>query len=880
MPLRHQSTRQRQLRKFYLCVAILGGVGPLAALVLYFFAPIPFQNYVYHDLIIQRLAYPLLQMFIANPPRVETSTLPAYEITIDGESWRTLNDDPYFAGREWMDAYFSLEDRRNLVIKLKTKGDSIAHKLGVKKSLWIKTKAGIFINDWKRTALVTLRDPLFLVDKFAYDTAKKIDLLSPNNRYVNLFVNKKYYGIYHEVEELDKFYLQNEERTRGDLYLLDEAFEKDNDFYSLQYWKKNVSTENVPKENMQNLSRLFNCLKEFCDGLESFISTEQYLKNIILFELIGSDHLDIWHNQRIYFDPARGKFEPIHWDALYFVPDLEFNQSNDYIVQNILLRPSLRIQKLKMQKEFLSEVITERYIDEFISGYVEKLGPVLANDKYLGGYKAFNYWSFLKATRELKDSLKVRRKAMLAHSSFDPAQVRASKDTDAIYIEAPTLAHFKVFFPDNRVYSVSAKWTPRKGSYAHYGRQSDNSPNVDKPEIAAKINFAGAANLEKIVLEDQVSGEQHELSLSPISQDNSFIANAIVTPTTEREKETVVSFKAGRHYITEDMFYGKNTLFTAAPGAVFVMSPGISIITEGRVELRGTERNPIKFIPAQKQKPWGTFSVLDSPKKSIFEHTFFSGGKDTRLKNVFFSGMLNCYHADCEIYNSVFMDNKGDDAYNIKNGTTIVKNSVFIRTGFDAIDVDFSDGLVEDNIFIYSGNDSVDCGTGHPIIRNNVIWRSGDKGVSSGERSYPIIVQNYFLENDSGVAIKDSSHPLIMGNFFGNNKITINSYQKKTAFGGGRGILLNNFIQPKDASTMFVSDAQSKFIAINNLIESSVPESIQLEPTKGLSVEDLKLESADQVNSLEAWLAGSFQISRPKNWAKFEELKRKYESTY
>jgi len=325
--------------KFFLkLICILGFLSVCALTSFYYLmAPEPFKVLFYKHFLQGKFLNPLIKILESNPVDAASSLLPTYELSIPQEIFDKMSNDPRGVGRRWANALLTAGNQRNLPVQIKFRGNIRSHWAGIKQSLRIKSKAGILFNGWKRTSLINMKLRDYIIDPFSYDTSRKIGLLAPNHRFVNLMINGKSIGLFHEVEDFDRYYLRKIERMQGDIFYLDLYKNLGSGFKSSAPWTKRSFAEDASFDNKAHLDELISCLKQRCSDLSQLIDIEQFLKNIIIFELVGSGHLDSHHNHRLYYDPSIGKFEPINWDMGTPVASRPRNQSYNPIARMILL---------------------------------------------------------------------------------------------------------------------------------------------------------------------------------------------------------------------------------------------------------------------------------------------------------------------------------------------------------------------------------------------------------------------------------------------------------------------------------------------------------------------------------------------------------------
>lgn len=251
----------------------------------------------------------------------------------------------------------------------------------------------------------------------------------------------------------------------------------------------------------------------------------------------------------------------------------------------------------------------------------------------------------------------------------------------------------------------------------------------------------------------------------------------------------------GSYFFSQDIIIPVDTKLIISPGTRLFMGAGTSLISYSPIEARGTIDNPISIIPADKNKPWGVFAVINTEdKESDFDYIELSGGKDDTINGVYFAGMLAMHNADGEIIRSRFDNAHADDAINIKKGKVIIKENEFNANSADALDVDFAkaETRITGNRFYTSGGDAIDLSWSDITIENNIISGCIDKGISVGEKSHTLIQKNIIAKCGIGIASKDSSRAVANNNTLIGNKTAISAYRKKPIYEGG-------FIEVRDS---------------------------------------------------------------------------------
>lgn len=244
---------------------------------------------------------------------------------------------------------------------------------------------------------------------------------------------------------------------------------------------------------------------------------------------------------------------------------------------------------------------------------------------------------------------------------------------------------------------------------------------------------------------------------------------------------------AGFHRFTETLIVPADTALTIKPGAIIALGDDASFVSYSPVMAIGTNERPI-VVQAAGDDAWGVFAVVNTETaSSSFVHNKFSGGGETIINGVYFSGMLALHNADGQITDSEIRGTTGDDGVNVKSGSVVVTRNRFVENSSDGIDVDYPrpGTVVADNYFIDNKGDCIDLSWSEIPVTNNMILGCGDKGISVGERSAPTLDGNIIVGTATGIAVKDQSNTVISNTVFLDNRIAVSAYQKKNFFGGG-----------------------------------------------------------------------------------------------
>jgi len=285
---------------------------------------------------------------------------------------------------------------------------------------------------------------------------------------------------------------------------------------------------------------------------------------------------------------------------------------------------------------------------------------------------------------------------------------------------------------------------------------------------------------------------------------------------------------SGQISVNDDQVFDTNTQVDILPGTTFIMGAGASIYFYGKVNASGSEYLPIKFIPANKNEPWGLIAVQGKATTgSIFNYVEFEGGSIDSKNLIQYTAPFNIHDTDWfEVLNcKVGRNFTGDDAMHVAYAKGVIENCEFKDARSDGLDIDIADVTVRNNVFYNSGNDGLDIMTTKMQASGNVFIDTGDKGISVGEWSEADITNSIFLRTVIGLEVKDKS-TVTADNllFVDSTEKAINLYNKNSRYDegglleGGSIVLLGNDLITADVRSEFnITDKQRSLDSDNGV---------------------------------------------------------------
>ena len=735
------------------------------------------------------------------------------------------------AGKEWRKAKAIFEDRGSQSVKVKIHGTSYGP-IEASLPLLSKLKYG-FTREVKTSSIDVSRAGYSLKVKISkedqyFQGIRSLNLLSPYddwtlaqssfNRYftshgiisskghlMNLYINGQDIGPYLGVEKIDKELLERDHKITNFAIL------KSNDDWNKGFLDDHRSSTDFTafdKEQsgeeltilvaQSKLNQLFEAIQE-----ENFqiifdlVDIENLAKVASVYKLSGSSSPLYGDNVRYIYDFATGKFkfaftlehapkplafyQPAYFDyyaeepfpphkllLLLLTKDWFIEKRNKFLAQ-ILKNQDNMISLFQSEIESdLSKLIQTRFPTTFYrhsaKDDLQTLGENLhIIDRYLSYAKIYS-------TIEIKNDSK--HEISLLHDSF----------TESVLFSAISCEDEKYEFAEPVILSP--------GKYDHEMNILTSSEiSFESPFACIKSFDVRKLDLE-IKIDDKHIYFNYARELQPYSHKGLEQFGAGLKKFGSKNKlAEQFQLLPGEYVISDDIFFPIGASLEILPGAIIKIDPAVSILLKGDLIALGSKDAPI-IITNNQESSFGAFAIIGNnskPSDILANYLFVSGGSESILDGIYFSGQFAAHIATVKIENSIFTNSVSDDGVNIKFSSVILKNNIFKDNFADQVDLDYVTGEVTNNEFTYSKSnlnetDGLDISGSSLMIHNNTFSNMTDKGLSVGEKSVATISVNKFLNNNLGIAAKDGSSLCIEENFFKENNKNIVKYIKKKMY--------------------------------------------------------------------------------------------------
>ncbi len=502
---------------------------------------------------------------------------------------------------------------------------------------------------------------------------------------------------------------------------------------------------------------------EFARAVPHLLNIEKYVAWNALAWLYGSPSADVGPEVTWYFDPVTGLFEPMLpklGRSAVSIPVVAFAKARRSPIGSRLFRiPRYREQR----NHALWQLLNDREFDMAAAGVrqVQRLLPHLARESNRahgapvplgseGGMQA------VLATNADWLRAMLSTSAHPAESEVAVAELVGGR-TRGFSVLASGSANRPLEFagPPTALAALPALWAwglPGRDDLAH-ARVMSRRPRPATREAP-----------DPRVFEDLV--------------------RASGLPFERRGDELVLP--AGTYTLSTNLVVPADYRLTLEAGVSLYLAPGVSVLSFRGLTARGTSSQPIRILPVDPDRPWGSFAVARAPERSHLDHVTVSGGSRSVVDGIDLAGQLAFNASDLVLRFGNIRGARGGEGLSIRHAEFEVAHTRFIKNGLDGLDVEWARGTVRDSSFVGNGDDGLDLAASRVRLLNSSLRGMGDKAVSAGEESELWIADSQISRSRVAVVSKEGSRVEMVRTGITGNEVGISLYRGKAHFSGGR----------------------------------------------------------------------------------------------
>ncbi len=741
-------------------------------------------------------------------PWLERSGLPVYELRIAPRNLQRIRDmaEQVTAAeistgvrRDYLPAQFRVGDRW-IDIEVKPRGLYEYHYAPERVSLRLKFPKNHYFEGKRQINISNVYDKGLTIDVTTNWELARHDILTWDSRFLVLKINGEVVGVFQETEQFGQSITDRANRAEGFV------------FGGRDRWETVPYQVFGPEEGLgwekakRALERFWACADQIdddpgegpCDWefASAYLDVEKFARATAMSTLLGSKHAWSNGNIRLYYDPARGKLEPIPWD--YILWRIDPDSAPDGETAIFQARALLRIPEFRrLRDRYLWSLIDERvepmidHADQLFAGLEE---PLRVDNQNLAPWDQEHHHSVYAEP--------LRSNAGVLRRLFEAADLRATawEAEDRLIVELENRGKASVRVEAARLEGggsdpaplaepvhVDGAWNGRPGrAWLELGPSAPGSGSSgDRPRLAG-LSARNEVSGEELTPEAIRITAGEAAGGAPPRPPRPVSPAALELPANTRLAGNTILFGPGRVELGDTWEIPATYSVELRPGLELLLADGASLIVYGDLAGVGTAERPIRVGGATSDGGWGALVVQGTrvaPSAVHLEHVTLVGGSGGENARSHFTGALSVTDGVVTLRNSTFAGAAADDGINLKYSTVDLESNLFRGSSDDAVDLDFVSGTVVGDRFLDAGGDALDLSGSRIRVERIHVDGCGDKGISVGERTRAEIADALILGCKTGIASKDESIANIRHSGLARLDIGIALYRKKLSFG-------------------------------------------------------------------------------------------------
>lgn len=791
-------------------------------------------------------------------------------------------------------------------VGLRYRGDSIHHWGLAAKSWLVRTEKDQPIEGQRRWHVILPRWRSAANYFVNLQMARRMGLIAGNPSLVNLRVNGRQHGGVHLLEpQQDEVFLRQAGLPPGDLYVGDMTPLDDNyvneaphgGLWELPWlWQKAATNPDTPATGNRPLEILFfHVYHGPAEALGELLDLPAWARFSAYMQLFAGEHMDMGHNWKLYLNPASGKFAPLLGDG-NGLPDnvLEMTAAlpgrDVSITTPLLARLHQDHAFLRLKNEALTAFFREGLDREFFANlehFRASVSPTLAvfpQIDWMGSVEGrpihyFDDGDLADRIRAVTPALTTWFKEQRYHATLDPKDVAAAPAGPATWrlqvrgfasvrvglrlpagAATPSL-RLGVHRPDSTVETVDA--TPllrREGDTVWLDWALLAARSVGKPTIGGgPVAHETAAATYDLELGGLPAGQCTPVARGDLTAP--FAVDTFVSlpdiPVAAGNTGLLPALPVPVQWSGEVALAGTTEIhgpLVIAAGTTIRLGPGASLLLHGRVTAAGTATQPVRFIRAQPNAPWGAV-VLAGADGSRFEQCEFTGGAGWSSPFESTPAMLSIRATrDVSVHDSRLTGSPGttDLLEGISAGLEISRTEFrgAVRTG---LSLQHSDAKLRGITVTAAGNSGLNLRGSQVTLSGSLIGDNRLNALVASWASRFVVIDTRIQGSGVGLLAEDASIVSLYNVTFGKNQLQVSAGLRNAAYLGNVAITLAKSVVSPAALAFDVRD-QARLTVLDSRIDR---QSLYT----GITADDLSdavetPRSAEPANSLNQLLPG------------------------
>lgn len=249
-----------------------------------------------------------------------------------------------------------------------------------------------------------------------------------------------------------------------------------------------------------------------------------------------------------------------------------------------------------------------------------------------------------------------------------------------------------------------------------------------------------------------------------------------------RTHPDTLRFVRGKYEIDHDLVLPAGMAVVLERGTRWFMGPGVSVVVNGELHMRGTDLNPVFIRPLEDGRPWGAIAVNGGGDTRVrIRGLRISGGSDLLWEGVQHGGMLSFIGSDVRMDHCRIGGNEGDAAISLRRGTMAMADCQLFGAAHGFISLAEVRGSIERTAFVQpAGGRAATERNGllmrasHVLIRGCTFADLPFTALRMGRGSEALLTRSSFTGNATAITAVDGSLAHVEGcDFIGNGKVFV-----------------------------------------------------------------------------------------------------------
>ncbi|MCC6840073.1 MAG: right-handed parallel beta-helix repeat-containing protein [Flavobacteriales bacterium] len=249
-----------------------------------------------------------------------------------------------------------------------------------------------------------------------------------------------------------------------------------------------------------------------------------------------------------------------------------------------------------------------------------------------------------------------------------------------------------------------------------------------------------------------------------------------------RTDKDTIRFVRGKYNIDHDLVLPAGMAVVLEKGTRWFMAPGVSVVVNGELHMRGTDLNPVFIRPQDISAAFGSIAVNGTGNTRVRIHGLrISGGGNLWWEGVRHGGMLSFIGADVQLGNCAIEESFGDASVSARRSAFHMGDCSLTGAHHAFVDLAETHGALERSSFLLPGASTVAAGryavhlrSAHMLVRGCTFAELPFTALEAARGGEVLVTGGKFNGNGEAIRVLDGTVVQVDGcEFTGNNKVFV-----------------------------------------------------------------------------------------------------------